>query len=221
MSRSLLPLLLFFSTGCLGPVNSLYPPLSGQPSHDIYIYNNGWHTGVVLNRNDLSPQAQQYLASFSSYPWVEIGWGDDAFYRAPKGTSGLALGAMFCSRGSTLHVVGVKPSPPVFYKRYGVDLYHLHISEAGLRRMEACILGSFATDSAGRVIELEPGLYGFSLFYAAQGQYDLFHTCNHWTAVAIRKTGFPITPAYAQTGGNLAFQLRIFGPHDVVVDLGK
>lgn len=213
--------LLLFCAGCLGPVESLYPPAQGQASRDIYVYNNHWHTGVVLNRASLSPRAQKCFAAFGAYPWVEIGWGDDAFYRAADPSSGLALGAVFCSGGTTLHVVGVQPTPAWFYRGYDVDLYHIRISEEGLRQMEDYILDSLATDSLGRSVVLQNGLYGFSRFYAARGSYYVFHTCNNWTAEAIRKTGFPITPVYAQTAGNVAFQLRTFGPPDVFVEPAK
>lgn len=222
MTRALLLLpLLLLCAGCLGPVESLYPPSHGQVSRDLYIYSNHWHTGVVVKRADLSPQAQQCFAAFKGYPWLEIGWGDDGFYRAPEATTGLALGAMFCSGGTTLHVVGVDPNPPAFYRRYDVDLYHIRISEEGMRQMEAYILDSMARDPAGRCVEVQKGLYEFSRFYAARGSYHLFHTCNNWTAEVVRKTGFPITPVYAQTASNLGFQLCTFGPEDVVVGLGR
>ena len=98
--------------GCLGPVAGLYPPPPGAPVHDIYIVNNGWHTGIVLKTSELSCHGKSDLKRFAKYPWVEVGWGDADFYRAPKATASLALQAMFCSPGSVLHVVGVAVAPP-------------------------------------------------------------------------------------------------------------
>ena len=71
---------------------------------------------------------------------------------------------------------------------------------------------AYARDASGAPIDLGPGLYPGSRFYAATGRYSLFYTCNSWIAEALRAGGCPITPAWALTGGNLAFQARRCGP---------
>jgi uncharacterized protein (TIGR02117 family) len=193
--------------GCLGPVAGLYPPRKSETLHDVYVCNNGWHTGIILSTSELSPCTMMYLKRFAGYPWIEIGWGDDRFYRTRNETVCLALQAMFFSRGSVLHVVGVWPDPKEFYQNCQVSLQRLRVGEAGYRRMEQRIFDSFQKGDCGQSIELEPGLYGFSRFYAATGHYWLGHTCNNWTAEALRQTGFPITPVYAITADNVTFQL--------------
>ena len=196
-----------FCAGCCGTIDGLYPPKPGESQREIYIYNNRWHTGFVLNTAELSPRGQQYLTRFGKYPWVEIGWGDDGFYRAPKATACKALQAVFLSHGSVLHAVGVSPDPLRYYRSDAFELYRVRIGEEGYRRLEQYILDTFQTGDDGKPIEIEEGLYGYSYFYAAHGHYSLLGTCNNWTARGLRTTGFPITPAYAQTAGNLGCQI--------------
>ncbi len=206
--RCCLTLACAFCAGCCGSIDGLYPPRAGESQREIYIYNNQWHTGFVLNTSELSPRGQQYFKRFGKYPWIEIGWGDDGFYRAPEATACKALQAMFLSRASVLHVVGIEPDPLRYYRSDVFDLYHVRVSEAGYRRLEQFILDSFRPGDDGNPIELEEGLYGFSRFYVARGQYGMLQTCNNWTARGLRTTGFPITPPYAQTAGNLACQIK-------------
>jgi uncharacterized protein (TIGR02117 family) len=200
--------LLLFCTGCLGPIDGLYPPQMGESQREIYVYDNHWHTGLMLQTSGLSPRLRQYLRPFEASNWVEIGWGDDGFYRAENETVLLALQALFFSRASVLHVADADPDPVTCYRGYKVDLYQLRLSQEGYCQLEQFIVESFALNVRCAPIDLQPGLYRFSRFYAARGHYGMLHTCNHWTAESLRKTGFPITPAYALTAGNVALQLR-------------
>jgi uncharacterized protein (TIGR02117 family) len=204
-------IIVLFAVGCHGPVKELYPPRDGERAVDVLVVNNHWHTGFVLSYAQLSPRLQRLMSSFHDERWVEIGWGDAAFYPAPRATSGLALQAMFFSRGSVLHVAGFDELPVDRYREYQVELYRVRISEAGYARLMDFLTDTFATRENGDSIELGPGLYGFSRFYRARGKYGAVHTCNNWLADGIRATGFPITPGWAFTAGNAGWQIKHFG----------
>jgi hypothetical protein len=45
------------------------------------------------------------------------------------------------------------------------------------------------------------------VFYAATGTYDLSHTCNTWTAEALRAAGAPVSAAGVVFAGQLLDQL--------------
>jgi uncharacterized protein (TIGR02117 family) len=199
------------AAGCCGPVRGLYPPTNQSDVRDVYIYDNHWHTGFVLRFNQLSPTLQKFLSRFRESEYVEIGWGDEGFYRAPESTSGLAMRAMFFSRGSVLHVAGLDREPDEHYREFVLDLYRVRVSRAGWDRLMEFIERRFATDSRGDSIALQPGLYGVSYFYAARGNYSVFHTCNNWVADGLRSTGFPISPFYAHFADNVGWQIRTFG----------
>ncbi len=207
----LLSVLLVVTAGCHTAVKGLYPPEPGQKQHEIYIVNNHWHTGITLNSRDLTPKLLDLIGRKPDSGWIDIGWGDQGFYTAKEVTTGLSLEAMFYSRGSVLHVWTLPDEPRRFYELYSVELYRLHISEAGHANLMKRLEETFATDAAGRSIYIQPGLFDQSDFYLARGRYGVFHTCNHWLADTLRTTGFPITPFWALTADNVGWQINHFG----------
>jgi hypothetical protein len=68
-------------------------------------------------------------------------------------------------------------------------------------------VGSLAKDAAGMPRRLGPGPDPQSVFYAATGTYDLSHTCNTWTAEALRAAGAPVSAAGVVFAGQLLDQL--------------
>ena len=47
----------------------------------------------------------------------------------------------------------------------------------------------------------QPGIYGKSYFYAANGYYYLTNTCNRWTAQMLAAAGLPMAPLTLTAGG--------------------
>ncbi len=69
----------------------------------------------------------------------------------------------------------------------------LQLSQAGFRRLAAA-LGRAVTMRDRHPVVLGPGLYGPSLFYAAEGRFSLLAVCNHWSAGLLNAAGVPVTP---------------------------
>lgn len=201
-------LLLAFPAGCNGPVRDLYPPKQGQPTRTVHVYNNHWHTGVVLKLADLSDDQRRLFQRFETSPYVEVGWGDDEYYRAEKTTLGNTLQAVCVPSSSVLHIAAVDVPPERHYTRYEAELYRIELSRAGFDCLADFVTDTFATDEQGGAIYLQPGLCANSGFYRARGSYCGCRMCNHWTAQALRAAGLPITPVWAMTADNVARQLR-------------
>jgi len=51
------------------------------------------------------------------------------------------------------------------------------------------IADTFERDATGKIIRLGRGLYGDSRFFAANGKFHLFRTCNVWTGQALAIAG--------------------------------
>jgi uncharacterized protein (TIGR02117 family) len=200
------PLLL--CSGCLGPVKSLYPAAADQRPRTIYVVSHGWHTGLVIPCDDISPRLWRAARDFAPARYIEVGWGDDGFYRAPKITFGITLRAIFWPTPSVLHLVAVNDPPTEFA---GSKMVKVELSAEGFERMCAFIGQTHEYSVDARPFWLAPGLYGESAFYRARGRYYFPKTCNHWTARALRKAGCPITPIYCATAGNVLFQTARFG----------
>jgi uncharacterized protein (TIGR02117 family) len=202
-------MMLITCTGCLGPIKEIYPARPGEPSFELSVVSNGWHTSLAIERSLLSPKLQEKLDRNRDAEFVEVGWGEDGFYRSPKATTGLAIQALLFSRASVLHIWTLEGSPQSHYANYQVNLESIRISQAGLDRLNQFLERALYTTPEDNSLWLQDGWNLGSHFYKANGRYSLFHTCNHWTADAIRSTGFPITPAYSMTAGNVMWQVEL------------
>ncbi len=199
---------------------SLWPPAPAAPSTELFIVNHGYHAGIVVPRAALAEQGSRpglsaigYLATrFRDFDWLEIGWGDEAFYRevptAESLTIALAMRALFRpGNPSVLHVVGVKGDPRAMFPNS--DLVRVGISDAGFVRLVDTLDATFGRGKGSVMPEqLGPGLYGTSLFFRANGTFHLFHVCNHWIADLLDAAGVPNAPVLATLPSGLLLDLK-------------
>lgn len=174
-------------------------------SHRFYVLNHGWHTGVAIAGRDLVRMLPALAEEFGDGEFVEIGWGDEGFYRAPRATLGLALRALFWPTATVLQVVKVPGDPRRYFSRS--EIIEVTVTEEGHRHLVAFVAGTFARSREGAVEALGPGLYGDSRFYRARGSYSMFNTCNTWVAEAVAASGFPISTRLALTAGSVMSRL--------------
>src|SRR5215467_7863946 len=187
---------------------SLWPPAPGAPTTEVFIVSHGYHAGIIVPRAALAEQASRrglsalgYLATrFADFDWLEIGWGDEGFYRevptAQSLTVALALRALFRpGNPSVLHVGGVGADPRAAFPNS--DLVHLDLGETGFARLANKLDTSFVRGEGGLPVDLGPGLYGTSLFFRANGAFHLFNVCNHWIARVLDAAGIPTAPVLA------------------------
>ena len=164
----------------------------------------------MIPRDQILPAAWPEAARFPTARFLEVGWGDRAFYQSPDAGIVLALEASLASEGSVLHVTGLDRPPAEHFAH--AEITPVVLSARGAEALARFVSRAYAHDAAGRPIDLGPGLYPGSRFYAATGRYSLVYTCNSWIAGALRAGGCPITPAWALTAGTLMFQARRCGP---------
>lgn len=209
MMRRLSIILLFcFISACVSAKKEFYPAKQ-ENQKQVFIVSHGWHTGIVLKKADIPALLIPEKADFPNDRFLEIGWGDKGFYQAPKITVPLTLKAIFWPTPAVMHVVGFSDSPERTFTQSKIT--KITLSSKGYQKLVEKIHASFDRRTAYRTTKLREGLYGHSLFYPAIGRYHLFHTCNNWTAHSIRKSGFPITPLYSATAGNVMKQVANHG----------
>jgi uncharacterized protein (TIGR02117 family) len=198
---------------------SLYPPKAGQRTVTIYLVDHGYHAGIVLPRAAVAefasgrgyPALVNVSERFAAYPWLELGWGDEGFYRhVPTVGSlsvGLALRAFFMpGNPSVLHVVGVQPDPAQVFGASA--LIPIELSLNGFDRLLGRLEATFAAKQPGLIEDLGPGLYGPSRFFRAVGTFHLFRVCNHWVADLLNAAGLPTSPILATAPPGLLLYLR-------------
>ena len=209
MARLLLGFVFVMCSGCAGPIKDLYPPKEGEPSKPIYVVSHGWHAGVVIRLEDVPANVWPESQDFIGAKYLEVGWGDQAFYQTPEPGIGHVLKAVVWPTASVLHIVAFDEPVESFFPTS--EIIRVDVSEAGFENLSHYIHESYAKDDAGNTVDQGSGLYGYSKFYLSQEKYHLFKTCNVWTAKGIRSTGYPISSFYALTVDNLMSQVGKHG----------
>jgi uncharacterized protein (TIGR02117 family) len=198
---------------------SLYPPGPSE-SVSILLVSNGYHSGLVLPVSLLAEIGSEHgqgailsvASRFTHYDWVEVGWGEDAFYRSVPTVASmdyrLALRALFKpGNASVMHVIGIEGDPSAIYRQ--AETRWIALSRAGLAQLLAGVDRSFARGPDGQPQVLGTGLYGPSLFYRAEGTFHLFNLCNHWVARRLNEAGLPVSLAAATVPRGLMLDLRL------------
>lgn len=180
--------------GCAGPPMSApvhAPPqafLAVDPrSPVIGVLVNGWHSGLILPVSELGP-LMPLLPHYAGERYVSFGWGNRRFYMASHPTFSDAIAALFSS-SSVLLVQGAPTLralvPPGARSRWlcadrdevwKVDAYLRH----ALSRLHR------------KPVRIGAGPWTDSAFYASGERYDGLHTCNTWTADALKSAGLPV-----------------------------
>lgn len=202
------------------PVRSdLYPPRGDDAAVPVLLVDHGYHVGLIVPLSRIgavaaatgSPALGDLAARFAGADWLEIGWGDEAFYRLAPTLGdvriGMALSALAgLDDGSVLHVFAFSGDPRRVFA--AGDVVGLTLGERGFERLARGMASAFALSPGGRPETLGPGLYGASLFYRATGRYSLLNVCNHWVAERLAEAGVPASPLPATLSRTLMMELR-------------
>ena len=199
---------------------ALWPPGPGEPRVEIFVVSHGYHSGLVLPREAMAEAAGQrsHLAlgavaqRFSGYRFVEIGWGDESFYRHVPNVASLSFGLavralLWPGNPSVVHVVGLPGPPREAFPR--ADIVRVELSSGGFARMLEALEASFGKEGGAPPPEpLGSGLYGPSLFYRGVEAFHAFNVCNHWVARLLAAAGLPVAPVPATMPAGLLLDLE-------------
>lgn len=175
----------------------------------IYLVGHGWHAGIVIKRDDIADATWPEKRDFPHAEYIEVGWGDSDYYQTPNPGWDIAVKAALVPTDSVLHIVGF--SGPVSAYFPASEIIEIKLSESGFKELNHYISASHFRDPTGKSLFLGPGLYGNSRFYRSHETYHLFNNCNAWTARALRRSGFSITPGSIMTVEGLMSRARSFG----------
>lgn len=196
---------LCLAAGCATANKWGYLPDGRGEETSIYVVSHGWHTGVVVSKENLGSELDFLETYLGSSPFYEIGWGDKGFYQADEITSGVTLRALTgLSEGSVLHVVAMPEEPNLYFP--DSKTIEVHISKTGHTNLNKAILESFRKNSEGKVVSSKNGIYGNSLFFEANGRYYIINTCNIWTSKVLNKAGVPLRTFLTLTASSVMKQ---------------
>ena len=187
--------ILFFLllAGCTAAPTEPPTAIECKTPRAFYVVSHGWHTGIVVDSKEVIEAVPQLESDFDKARFLEIGWGDEGFYRAQAVKPTLALRALLWPTSTVFHIVGVPDAPRRYFS--GSEVVEVSVPQAGYEKLLAFLDRSFHRTSGNDVVKLGKGLYGNSRFYRAEGKFHLFNTCNTWVAKAIKETGYPISAA--------------------------
>lgn len=204
--KRLIPILTaIFFTGCLSPVTELYPEDEELRPIEMYLVSHGWHVGIAVESSAIEHKLPEH-ERMPSAQYLKFGWGDGRYYTDSDAGFWLLLRAAMLPTRSVIHIVGI--DMPIDRYFSASDVIKIKISEEGADHFAEFVRDRFRLDDDGEVVFAADGLYSNSAFFNATGRYYLPKTSNTWTARALRQTGYPITPIYSLTSGNVIQQAR-------------
>lgn len=204
----LLPVVLLLALVLASPP-ALHAQATDTSRVSLHIVGHGWHAGIVIPRGTIPEEVWPEQQDAPDGAFLEVGWGDAAYYQHPDPGLWLALRAALWPTPSVLHIVGMERPAPAYFPRS--TIVRLDIPASGLRDLGAFFHAAYARDADGTVDRLGPGLYGSSRFYAGRERYHLFRNCNAWVAEALRTAGVPLSARGVFTVGQLLERVRAVG----------
>ncbi len=208
MSMKLFDKIIFLSvllilSGCLKPISELYPDDSELRTVPVYIVSHGWHAGIAIESEYVINQIPEH-SELPDTKFLKFGWGDARYYSDPDAGFWLMMRAALLPTKSAIQIVGFDIPVEMYFS--GSTIVEIKITEEGADKLGEFVDQTIKKDDDGSPIYYADGLYRNSLFFESDRFYILPRTSNKWTARALRKTGYPISPFYAFTSGNVVQQ---------------
>ncbi len=190
MSIALAPLLYLLSAALLSllPVNGKGD--GGPAAVDIYIITNGYHSDFVVPvKNAYKDWGRTVLpehtrAQDPNMDWLAFGWGDRGVYLETPTWADLkvstALNAVSGLGRAVIHTEFYTAMTP------GKRCVKLSLSAESYLQLTAYIEAAFSGN--GTVRHIKNSHYGWhDAFYEAEGAFNLFHTCNTWVNIGLKR----------------------------------
>jgi uncharacterized protein (TIGR02117 family) len=169
----------------------------------IYVLHGGWHTELALSVQLIDGPLAALYRDFPAARTLVFGWGARDYYMAQH--PGFADAMRALSPGPAVMLVTGLPAAPASSE----NAFILFVSRPGMVRLSHWLWNELAKDAAGPQ-RISAGPYPESVFYAATGSYDASHTCNTWTAEALRVAGLPVNAAGIIFADQVTAQLAPF-----------
>jgi hypothetical protein len=173
------------------------PPRTGDTA---YVVGQGWHVEIGIPVAELDENMSIFREIFPGAQVIMFGYGKKTFFIAPAATVNEYLLGPFPGPAA-IQVIGLNVMPPEAYPPE--DTLILRLPPQGSHALSAYIWKDIVKDTTGKPQMLAPSNQPNGLFYAAQSEYTLFHTCNTWIADALHNAGLPVS------GDNVIFSRQV------------
>jgi len=184
--------MLYVLTGCSGA--SSVEPYTGSASRTelLYVISGGWHTELGLPTEEIGGPLAALKSEFPSARYLVFGWGARDYYMARNPDMADMLPAL-APGPAVMLIIPLKMPPETFFG--ASNALSVPVSRDGIEHLSAFLWSFLSADDEAAPHRIGAGPYPESAFYASTGTYNLSHTCNTWTAEALRVAGLPVSTA--------------------------
>jgi uncharacterized protein (TIGR02117 family) len=180
-------LLILLVTACSGTPKPCTPVPAGEV---VYVVEQGWHAEIGIPVKELKGEMTYFKDEFPGAEYIMFGYGKKTFFTAPPNAVSEYFIGPFPGTGA-IHAVGLNAPPTEAYgERYTTVL---HLPKGGSTSLSNFIWDDLAKDKDGKPTVVARSKNPDGLFYAAESRYNMFHTCNTWTADALQDAGLPVS----------------------------
>ncbi|WP_333873611.1 DUF2459 domain-containing protein [Methylobacter sp.] len=156
----------------------------------VYIVDQGWHVEIGIPVEELDENMLFYRKIFPGARVLMFSYGKKTFFTAPTHTLNDYLLGPFPGPAA-IQVVGLSVTPVEAY--LPENTVTLLLPPNGSQSLSAYIWKDIVKDSSGKPKMLSYSHDPAGLFYEAQSEYNLFHTCNTWVAEALHDSGLSVS----------------------------
>jgi uncharacterized protein (TIGR02117 family) len=169
-------------------------PYTGSASRTelLYVISGGRHTELGLPAGAISGPLAALKSEFPSARYLIFGWGARDYYMARNPGMADILRAL-APGPAVMLIIPLKMPPKTFFGASNTLI--VHVSRDAIERLSELLWSFLAPDDEAAPRRIGTGPYPESVFYASTGTYNLSHTCNTWTAEALRVAGLPVSAA--------------------------
>jgi uncharacterized protein (TIGR02117 family) len=170
----------------------------------VYVISGGWHTELGLPVAEISGTLAALKPDFPTARYLVFGWGAHNYYIAQNPGIGDLLRAA-APGPAVMLIIPLQVPPEAFFG--ASNAFAISVSQDGIGSLSQFLWDYLAVPKEGAPLRVEKGPYPQSIFYASAGTYNLGHTCNTWTAEALRVAGLPVTASGVVFAGQVLDQL--------------
>lgn len=190
--------------GCASVPRDEAPGVGDADAATVYVVRRGWHTDIGFAVRDLDGPLAAVAGNFPGANYLVVGFGDRGYLEArERGAADLL--ALWPGEGLML-ATGLEATPQ---QAFGADeVVELRLRRQAMAAVRSFVQDSFRVSTEGQPTGEAPGPYAGSLFFASSLRYSGMHTCNTWTAQALRAGKVPVQDEGVIFAWQLWSQLR-------------